>query len=105
MDSNCERVRRSRLALGRQTRTTQTQGARTWNAWGPADKGVLPFNPQLATTAEFSGLLPGRSRDSISQRTKIMHAGFRHYMNGFMAELAASAAVAPAGASAETIKE
>jgi hypothetical protein len=34
-----------------------------------------------------------------------MHAGFRHYMNGFMAELAASAAVAPAGASAETIKE
>jgi hypothetical protein len=28
-----------------------------------------------------------------------MHAGFRQYMNGFMAELAASEAVAPGGES------
>jgi carbohydrate-selective porin OprB len=34
--------------------------------WGPADKGVLPFNRQLITTAEFNGLLPGRPKDSIN---------------------------------------
>ena len=34
--------------------------------WGPADKGVLAFNRQLVTTAEFNGLLPRRPRDSIN---------------------------------------
>jgi hypothetical protein len=38
----------------------------------------------------------------MSDRTKIMHAGFREYMNGFMADLPASAAVAPDEASTET---
>ena len=34
--------------------------------WGPSDKGVLPFNRQLITTAEFNGLLPHRPKDSIN---------------------------------------
>jgi porin len=34
--------------------------------WGPADKGVLPYNRQLVLTAEFNGLLPGRPKDSIN---------------------------------------
>lgn len=34
--------------------------------WGPDHKGVLPFNRQLITTAEFNGLLPGRPKDSIN---------------------------------------
>ena len=34
--------------------------------WGPADKGVLAFNRQLVTTAEFNGLLPRRPSDSIN---------------------------------------
>src|SRR5271170_5708505 len=34
--------------------------------WGPSDKGVLPFNRQFITTAEFNGLLPHRPKDSIN---------------------------------------
>jgi len=34
--------------------------------WGPDDKGVLPFNRQFIGKAEFNGLLPGRSKDSIN---------------------------------------
>ena len=35
----------------------------------------------------------------LSDRTKIMHAGFRQYMSTFMADLAASVPVAPSGES------
>jgi len=34
--------------------------------WGPADKGVLPYNRQLVLTSEFNGLLPERPKDSIN---------------------------------------
>jgi porin len=34
--------------------------------WGPADKGVLPFNRQLITTAEFNNLLRKRPKDTIN---------------------------------------
>ena len=35
-------------------------------AWGPADKGVIPYNRQLVLTSEFNGLVPKRPKDSIN---------------------------------------
>jgi porin len=34
--------------------------------WGPADKGVLPYNRQLVLTSELNGLIPERPQDSIN---------------------------------------
>jgi carbohydrate-selective porin OprB len=34
--------------------------------WGPADKGVLPYNSQLVLTSEFNGLVARRPKDAIN---------------------------------------